>query len=42
MTDEEQSARFVETARGLDANESGEAFERALSRIVPAKGKRGI
>ena len=35
--DEEQSRRFVETAKELGADESGEAFERALSSISPAQ-----
>jgi len=37
MTQAEQSERFKETARELGVDESGEAFERALRRIVPAK-----
>jgi hypothetical protein len=32
-----QSARFIKTARQLEADESPEAFERALKRIAPAK-----
>jgi hypothetical protein len=35
--DPEQSKRFVETAREIEADESGEAFQRALERIVPPK-----
>ena len=35
MTKAEQSERFKETARKLGADESGEAFERALRKIVP-------
>jgi hypothetical protein len=34
-TQEKQSRRFVETARALEADESGKAFERALKVIVP-------
>jgi hypothetical protein len=34
--DEEQSARFKETARELGVEESGEAFESAFNRIVPS------
>jgi hypothetical protein len=33
----EQSERFKETARTLGADESGQAFERALKTIVPPK-----
>lgn len=33
----EQSKRFIEKAKELGADESGEAFERALKKIVPAK-----
>jgi hypothetical protein len=35
--DPEQSKRFVETAREIEADETGEAFERALRKIVPSK-----
>ncbi|MGE0652188.1 MAG: hypothetical protein AB7P12_10610, partial [Alphaproteobacteria bacterium] len=31
-----QSERFVEKAKELGADESGEAFERAFKKIVPA------
>jgi hypothetical protein len=37
MTKAEQSERFKETARNLGSDESGEAFERALEKIVPPK-----
>lgn len=37
MTKAEQSERFTETARKLGADESGEAFERAIDTIVPPK-----
>jgi hypothetical protein len=37
MTKAEQSERFKETARKLGADESGEAFERALDKIVRPK-----
>ncbi len=30
----EQSERFKETARELDADESGAAFERALTKVI--------
>jgi hypothetical protein len=33
--DPEQSKRFVEAAREIEADESGEAFRRALEKIVP-------
>lgn len=36
--DPEQSKRFVETAREIEADETGEAFRRALEKIVPRKG----
>jgi len=32
-----QSRRFVEKARELGADESGEAFERGFKKIVPPK-----
>jgi hypothetical protein len=35
--DPEQSKRFVETAREIEADESGEAFRRAFRKIVPPK-----
>lgn len=31
----DQSQRFIETARELEADESGEAFERAMNVLVP-------
>jgi hypothetical protein len=34
MTKAEQSERFKETARKLGADESGEAFERAIKTII--------
>jgi hypothetical protein len=37
--DPAQSRRFVETAREIDADESGEAFRRAFEKIVPPKRK---
>ena len=39
MTKAEQSERFKETARKLGSDESGEAFERALEKIVPRNNK---
>ncbi len=32
-----QSERFIETARKLGVDETGEAFERALEKIAPPK-----
>jgi hypothetical protein len=37
MTKAEQSERFKETARKLGVDESGEAFEHAIKRVVPPK-----
>lgn len=37
MTEEERSRRFVGTARQFEYDESGESFERALEKILPAK-----
>jgi len=37
LSQKEQSERFIETARTLEADESGEAFERALEQIIPQK-----
>jgi hypothetical protein len=34
---DKQSERFKETARELDVDESGQAFESAFRKIVPAK-----
>ena len=34
-TPEAQSRRFVETAKALDVDESGKAFERALNIVIP-------
>lgn len=34
-----QKQRFIEAARELGADESGEAFERIFAKVVPAKGK---
>jgi hypothetical protein len=35
--DPEQSRRFVEAARQIEADETGEAFDRAFRKIVPPK-----
>ena len=35
--DKSQKERFIETARELEADESGKAFDRAFKRIVPPK-----
>lgn len=37
----EQSARFMETARKLEADESGEAFKRLVEHALP-KARRGL
>lgn len=34
MTPEEQSARFIETARKLECDESGDAFTQAIGKIL--------
>jgi hypothetical protein len=33
--DPEQSKRFIEAARQIEADETGEAFDRAFRKIVP-------
>jgi hypothetical protein len=35
--DPEQSKRFIEAARQIEADETGEAFRRAFEKIVPPK-----
>lgn len=35
--DTEQSRRFIETAQAIEADESGESFEKALKKIVPPR-----
>jgi hypothetical protein len=35
--DPEQSKRFIEAARQIEADESGEAFRRAFEKIVPPR-----
>jgi hypothetical protein len=35
--DPEQSRRFVEAARQIEADETGEAFRRAFEKIIPSK-----
>lgn len=34
-----QSAQFIKAAKALGVDESGEAFKRALDKLVPKKGK---
>ncbi len=34
-----QRERFIETARAIGVDETGEEFERALSKIVPPKSR---
>ena len=36
-TDPAQSARFLEMAKKLEVDESGEAFSRALDAVIPKK-----
>ena len=38
--DKEQALRFVETARELEADESGKSFDRALQSISPKKASK--
>ena len=40
--DKEQSKRFIEKAREIGADETGEAFERAFETIVPSRHKKNI
>lgn len=40
MTQVEQSERFKEAAREIEADESGGAFEAALDRVLPCQAKR--
>jgi hypothetical protein len=35
LSDKEQSERFKKTARELGVDESGEPFEKAVSKIIP-------
>lgn len=35
--DREQSARFIETAKALGAEESGKEFDRVVDRVVSTK-----
>ena len=35
--DRPQAERFIETARQLGADETGERFEKAFERLVPAR-----
>ena len=35
-----QRERFIETARKLEADESGEAFDKAFGKIVPPKSPK--
>jgi hypothetical protein len=40
MTQAEQSERFIQTARELGVDETGETFNRALAKIVGAPKRR--
>lgn len=35
LDDEEQSKRFIEAAKSLEVDETGDAFERAMGVVVP-------
>jgi hypothetical protein len=37
ISQKEQSERFIDTARRIGVDESGERFERAFGKIVPPK-----
>lgn len=39
-TQEKQSERFVKTARELECDESGKAFEKAIKVIIPNKKRK--
>jgi hypothetical protein len=39
LSDKEQSERFMETAREIGVDESGEAFEKAFKRIAKSQAK---
>ncbi len=40
LSQREQSERFIETARTLEADESGERFDKAMRALVPPKQKK--
>ena len=40
--DKAQSKRFIEKARELEADESGEAFEREFTKIIPPKRPKKV
>lgn len=42
LTDAERHARFVETARQVEVDESPEAFDRAFERVVKTGAKSSI
>jgi hypothetical protein len=39
LSQQEQSERFIQTARELEADESGAAFEKAVSVVVTRRSK---
>jgi 5'-3' exonuclease len=41
LSDEERARRLQETAREIEADETGEAFERAFKKIVQPKLPKG-
>lgn len=40
IAEKTQSERFIEAARAVGVDESGEEFERAVKRLVPERTKR--
>lgn len=38
--DKEQSKRFIEKARELEADESGQKFEQVIEKIIPSKKRK--
>jgi hypothetical protein len=40
MTDKKQSERFIETARKLGVDETGEAFEKAFEKIKTVRSSQ--
>jgi hypothetical protein len=39
LTDADQSKKFLETAKELDADKAGEAFKRLMGEVLPSKPK---
>ena len=40
LSQKEQSERFIETARKLEADETGEAFGESLKKLLPKKAQK--